>query len=224
MQHVYNTCSLHYRVGRLYASLQKNKAIALAATKPEIPHQNELDLFPTILATRMSRLVCNNQVFVSLSEPLEFTTKSTDTAFTTKPTYKYRVIYRISVLTMHTTNFLLSSDADINPVRSSIIPPCWTNCIKRRNVLQLRIATRQLPPFNWLDFHHLRLDDLSTHIWFAVASRIALGILPDTAFIDRFIPRIFLLECKVVFPWHSQVIAKLAHKQTLQDTRISNNV
>lgn len=102
-------------------------------------------------------------------------------------------------------------------------PPNITNHIKRKNVLQLQIATKLPQPLDGLILLRIRLGKLSIRTWFGIAPHLTVEILFGISFTDCFIRGIFLVERKV-FPWRSQPVAKLVHKRNLQDTRISNNI
>lgn len=66
----------------------KNKLIRLAATKPETTRK-EPYLFSSIPTTPKDCLERYNKVTVSVLEPLEFPTESTNIAFVAKLTYKF---------------------------------------------------------------------------------------------------------------------------------------
>lgn len=124
---------------------------------------------------------------------------------------------------MQTASFLPDTGAKVSLNRSLNIPPSWCNCMKRKNVPQLWTDTKQQRPLDRLILSHLRLDELSTRIWFGKALHFAVEIVLGASFIYRFICGIFLVEHRVV-PWPSQSVTILAHKQTLQDTHKSNTV
>lgn len=83
--------------------------------------------------------------------------------------------------------------------------------------------TKPLLPLDRLIHFHLRLGELSTHIWFSVALNLAVDTLLGTSFTYRFIRGIFPSERKVAL-WHSQPVTIIAHLRTPKDTCIPNNI
>lgn len=104
----------------------------------------------------------------------------TDIAFTAKPSCKLCIISGISLFTKHAANYLLDTGAGVNQICSSMLPPCWTNRIKRQNVRQVQTATKQLLTLDGLILLHLHLGKLSTRIWFGVDPHIAVETLLGT--------------------------------------------
>lgn len=148
---------------------------------------------------------------------------SPDIAFMAQPSYKFCITYGISPSTTHTASYFLGTGAGVNLIYSLTIPPSWTNQIKRQNLPQLQAAPKELLPLDELILLHLRLGALSAHIWFKIALYLAVATSLSSLSTDRFTRGTFLLE-RIVASWRSQSVALLAHKQTLQDTRISNAV
>lgn len=151
----------------------------------------------------------DNEVPGLLWEPLEFPTDNIDIAFTAKPTYKIRITYGVSAITMCTADCLLDTGAGAIHIRSSMLPPSWKNRIKHENVPQLFIPKKQLLLFDRLILLQFRLAEL-TKKWFRVHLHLTEDIPLSTLLIDRFIRGIFLSERRVV-SWLSKPVPILAH-------------
>lgn len=80
------------------------------------------------------------------------------------PTYKLGITYGIFISTLHTASWILDTGAGFNDVHSRMIPLNLANCIKRKNMPQLRTATKQSLHCDGMILLQLRLGELSTRI------------------------------------------------------------
>lgn len=132
-----------------------------AASKPELRHPKQSNLFLAIITTSKNRPRLLDEATFSLSETLEFPTYSTYIALAKKPLYKVRTNYGIIVTATHTTNYLLDIGAVLKFIRLATIPPSWTRRTKRSSVPQLRAGTKQPLILDGLILLHLCLSKMS---------------------------------------------------------------
>lgn len=174
----------------------------LPARKPETP-QRRISLFFLIVHSKTESCLGRPQnATVSLLKPLAFPIEFSNIALKAKQKYKLRISYRTTASFMHTANCLLDSRAGVNLIRSSMVPNDWTHHIKLDNLSTLRTFTKEPHQLDRLILLHLRLGALWTHIWFCISPHLAVDILRDNSFVNRFIHGIFPLKRKFV-PWPS---------------------
>lgn len=130
----------------------------------------------------------------------------TDLANMDNPIYKRVVAYGTPVKAMHTAVALLNSGAGANFIHSALISPEWRNNVKKESLPKLQSATRQPPQTRDLVMLHLRLREVFSRVWFGIAPKFAIKLLPGPAFIDRFICNIFPSKRKIV-TWYSSPVA-----------------
>lgn len=159
-----------------------------------------------------------------LSAAFLIPTEINDTTFSANPTNFSSLMVLLSISSMNKADCLLDIRAGMKPVCSSMIPPSWTDHMKRQKNLQLLLhtVTQQLLLLNVLILLHLLLGKLNTPTWVRLASHLAVNILLLFSFSYRVICRLFLLECKVV-PWHSQTVAILVYAKQFHTKRTASS-
>lgn len=85
------------------------------------------------------------------------------------------------------------------------------------------MAAKQQLPLDELLQVNLRGRELSIRIWFWVSLHLAVKILSDTSFNDKFMCELYPTKRKVV-PWHAQAVTILAYKQSPQNRHTWNTI
>lgn len=198
-----------------------------APTATQTAHSNASNIFFASTAGKLNVL----QSYALLSQPhnqstttslwrttllgpehLEFTPTRTYIAHTSKPKHKLRILYKVLTKIMHIALCLLNIRANINLIRSEMIPQEWTHRKKWKNLPSLLTNTRQPQWSDSLICFHLCLGDLQTRLWLCVAPQLDVSMLLGTSFIDLFIQKNVSLERNIV-PSHSHPVPILAYQR-----------
>lgn len=119
---------------------------------------------------------------------------------------------KISVSNTHTIGCLPNTRAGVNFICLFIIRSRCASCIKRKDVLHLHTARKQLLPVDGLINVHLHLGVLRICFKFSVALHFAKEILFRTPFTDCTICGFLPVERKLV-PCHLRPVVIVTHER-----------
>lgn len=119
-----------------------------------------------------------------------------------KPTYKIQAQIVISSSPLQPRICLFNSGAGLNIAGETFLLRELSMRIRSQSVPNLRSAIKKpiQPLGKALLF--IRIGDLIIKVWYGIAPNLAVDVLHDIPFIDRFIRGIFSGE-RSVAPWHS---------------------
>lgn len=128
--------------------------------------------------------------------------------------YKLHISIGIHSHTLPPTECLLDTGAGLDLMNASLVHKVSTSFIKNTKLLRLLSAIIELIQFHKTILIHLRIENLVTRYWLEIVPNLAVSLLLETLFNDRFIRRLFPSKRKFV-PWHSKPVAIFAafHRQ-----------
>lgn len=153
-------------------------------------------------------------------EVLSFTTDISNMAICAKPTHKLCIFYGVITESMQTVKCLLGTGTGFNSFKITPILSQYRINIERGNTPYLRISTWKSLCIERPILFQFRLCNLIIPLYFGAADILAVHMLSETPFIDRFIRRIFSAEHKVVV-W--QYYSLEIHLTTTHDKQITSH-